>query len=41
MNRLAVIAKLRPDTEPQAQAVIEMGPPFDPSALVSNATLSS
>lgn len=33
MNRLAVIAKLRPDAEEKAEKLIESGPPFDPSGL--------
>jgi hypothetical protein len=33
MNRLAVIAKLRPNAEEQAEKLIEGGPPFDPSGL--------
>ena len=33
MNRLAVVAKLRPDMETRAQELIDMGPPFDPSGL--------
>ena len=41
MNRLAVVAKLRPDMEARAQELIDMGPPFDPSGLGLNATRSS
>jgi hypothetical protein len=33
MNRLAVIAKLRPDAEEKAEKLVESGPPFDPSGL--------
>jgi hypothetical protein len=33
MNRLAVIAKLKPDSEQRAEELIAMGPPFDPSGL--------
>jgi hypothetical protein len=33
MNRLAVIAKLRPTAEEQAEQLIAQGPPFDPSGL--------
>lgn len=33
MNRLAVIAKLRPDAEERAEKLVEQGPPFDPSEL--------
>jgi hypothetical protein len=33
MNRLAVVVKPRPDTEAEAQALIAMGPPFDPTGL--------
>jgi hypothetical protein len=33
MNRLAVIAKLRPGVEERAEELIEKGPPFDPSGL--------
>ncbi|HEX5468715.1 MAG TPA: hypothetical protein VFW80_06685 [Gaiellaceae bacterium] len=33
MNRLAVIAKLRPGVEGRAEELIEKGPPFDPSGL--------
>ena len=30
MQRLAVIAKLKPDSEPRAVELIEQGPPFSP-----------
>jgi hypothetical protein len=33
MNRLAVIAKLRPDVEARVEELISQGPPFDPSGL--------
>jgi hypothetical protein len=33
MDRLAVIAKLKPDSEQRAEELIAMGPPFDPSVL--------
>jgi hypothetical protein len=33
MNRLAVIAKLKPDAEPRAEELIAKGPPFEPSGL--------
>jgi hypothetical protein len=33
MNRLAVIATLRPGTESKAEELVENGPPFDPSGL--------
>jgi hypothetical protein len=33
MNRLAVIAKLRPDMESRAEELVGQGPPFDPSGL--------
>lgn len=33
MNRLAVIAKLQPNAEEQAEQLIAKGPPFDPSGL--------
>ena len=33
MNRLGVIAKLKPDVEGRAEALIAEGPPFDPSGL--------
>jgi hypothetical protein len=33
MNRLAVIARLRPNAEAHAEELIEQGPPFDPSGL--------
>jgi len=32
MQRLAVIAKLRPGAAAEAAKLIELGPPFDPSA---------
>lgn len=32
MQRIAVIAKLRPDAGEEAAKLIEAGPPFDPSA---------
>ena len=33
MNRLAVIAKLRPNTEECAEKLVTGGPPFDPSGV--------
>jgi hypothetical protein len=33
MNRLAVIAKLRPEAEGRAEELVSKGPPFDPSGL--------
>lgn len=33
MNRLAVIANLKPGAEKQAEELVEKGPPFDPSGL--------
>ena len=33
MQRLAVIAKLKPDSEERAAKLIEEGPPFDPSEI--------
>ena len=33
MNRLAVVAKLRPDAEERAEELVSQGPPFDPSGL--------
>jgi hypothetical protein len=33
MNRLAVIATLRPGTESRAEELVEKGPPFDPTGL--------
>jgi hypothetical protein len=33
MNRLAVIAKLKPEAEKDAEELITKGPPFDPSGL--------
>jgi hypothetical protein len=33
MNRLAVIAKLKPGAEKEAEELVEKGPPFDPSGL--------
>jgi hypothetical protein len=33
MNRLAVIAKLRPEAEKTAEQLIAKGPPFDPSSV--------
>lgn len=33
MDRLAVVARLRPDTETRAKALIEAGPPFDPGEV--------
>jgi hypothetical protein len=33
MNRLAVIAKLKPNSEALAEELVAKGPPFDPSGL--------
>jgi hypothetical protein len=33
MNRLAVIAKLRPEAVARAEELIEQGPPFDPTGV--------
>src|SRR4026209_98507 len=33
MQRIAVIANLKPETEKRAAALIETGPPFDPEQL--------
>ena len=33
MNRLAVIATLKPGAEAKAEELVESGPPFDPSGL--------
>lgn len=33
MNRLAVIAKLKPEAEDRAEQLIGKGPPFDPSGV--------
>jgi hypothetical protein len=33
MQRIAVIAKLKPDAEKRATELIESGPPFDPDKL--------
>jgi hypothetical protein len=33
MQRIAVIAKLRPETEELAAELVEQGPPFDPEGL--------
>lgn len=33
MQRLAVIAKLRPDAEARASELVEKGPPFDPKEI--------
>jgi hypothetical protein len=33
MNRLAVIAKLKPEAEKRAEELIAEGPPFDPSGM--------
>jgi hypothetical protein len=33
MQRIAVIAKLKPDTEKRAAELVESGPPFDPDGL--------
>ena len=33
MNRLAVIATLKPGAESKAEELVEKGPPFDPSGL--------
>jgi hypothetical protein len=33
MQRVAVIAKLKPDSVEQAKTLLEHGPPFDPEAL--------
>ena len=38
MNRLAVIATLRPGTESKAEELVEKGPPFDPSGWALSAT---
>ena len=33
MERIAVIAQLRPGTEEQAKQLLAAGPPFDPASL--------
>ena len=33
MQRVAVIARLKPDTDERARALVEKGPPFDPEKL--------
>jgi hypothetical protein len=33
MNRLLIVARLRPDAHEQAEKLVEQGPPFDPEEL--------
>jgi hypothetical protein len=33
MNRLTIVARLRPDKYREAEALLDGGPPFDPEAL--------
>jgi hypothetical protein len=33
MNRLMIVARLKPGTHEQAEALLEQGPPFDPQEL--------
>jgi hypothetical protein len=33
VNRLVLVARLRPDARPKAERLLELGPPFDPGRV--------